>query len=291
LPSTILVTASDAAFFKLLAGLLLSLEAQRGSHAIDIGLFDLGLTTTQRGWVRPRITQSVQPGWDLDVPQTVRDQQPHLRALTVRPFLPRYFPGYEIYIWIDADVWLQNWHGVELYSLGAQSADIAVTPHTDRAYPYNRAISSHAYHGFVRAYGKSVADDLAPRQHMNAGIFAAPSGSPLWRSWASAYEAANAASGGIVTNDQIALNFACHRHGLKMQLLPALYNWQSHLSTPTWDSETRTFCEPHLPHLPISMLHLTHKSKDTIYEIHCTDGRIRRMSLQNPQLQSLLIEE
>lgn len=284
MPSVLIVTASDAGFFKLLTGCLLSLEAHRGTRPIDIGFFDLGLSAAQRDWVRPRVTETVEPGWDLELPAALRETRPHLRALTVRPFLPRHFPGYDIYLWIDADVWLQDWRGVELYCFGAHASDLTVTPHTDRAYPFNRAVSRHAYGEFVQAYGKDVADEIVPRQIVNAGIFAARRDSPLWQSWAEAYQEAIITSHGAMMSDQTALNFVVYRRGLKVHLLPALYNWQSHLALPMWNPKLEKFCEPYLPHATISMMHLTHRSKDRAYDIRGLDGRIRRMTLHNPRV-------
>jgi hypothetical protein len=95
LPSTIIISAADKVFFDLLQGLLLSIEAQRGDSPVDIGLFDLGLTAAQRKWLAPRVTAFVEPGWDLQVPEALRKARPQDRALTVRPFLPRHFPGYD----------------------------------------------------------------------------------------------------------------------------------------------------------------------------------------------------
>jgi len=216
----------------------------------------------------------------------LRREKPYLRGRTARPFLPQHFQGYDTYLWIDADVWLQNWRGVELYSLGAQNSDLTITPHTDRAYPYDSSVYSYRHERFELAYGKAVADELAPQQHMNAGIFAARADSSLWAHWADSYHAAIDASGGTMMSDQIALNFACYRQNFSAHLLPALYNWQSHLSVPIWNPKTAQFCEPNLPHETISMLHLTHTSKDLVYDIRCLGKQPRRMTLRNPQAAS-----
>ncbi len=286
MPSTVIITAANAKFFRLLAGLMLSIERHQGPHKTAVGFLDIGLTPEQRDWLAPRIAQRVEPGWDLELPEKLRREKPHLRALTARPFLPSYFPGYDTYLWIDADVWLQDWRGVELYVRGAQLADLAATPHTDRAYRFNRAIPQHSYQQFTAGYGKAVAGELAHRQHLNAGIFAAQADSPLWSAWADAYQKGIVTSSGVMTNDQTALNVACHSGGLRMQLLPALYNWQCHLALPLWDPRAGRFCEPHLPNAALSMVHLTHTAKDSAYSIRGLDGKVREMTLQNPEVDS-----
>ena len=38
-----------------------------------------------------------------------------LKSQVSRAFLPKYFPKYEKYLWIDCDAWVNNWESVELY--------------------------------------------------------------------------------------------------------------------------------------------------------------------------------
>lgn len=286
MPSTIIVTAADARFFHLLAGLLRSIESQRGTSDIVIGCFDLGLTAGQRAWVETKVNHRIVPGWDLKVPGTWRVGNPHWRALTVRPFLPRHFPGYDTYIWIDSDIWLQDWKGIELYCLGAGHADITATPHTDRAYPFDAGVQRFRHRQFNEGFGNEVADALAPQQHLNAGMFAASADSQLWGHWAEAFQEAIDRSEGKMYSDQIALNYAVFMKQLTVHLLPGIYNWQCHLALPCWNQRTKQFCEPHLPHAPISVMHLTHKSKDRVHDVRALDSRTHRMSLQNPAVES-----
>ncbi|MEQ8355628.1 MAG: hypothetical protein RH942_08825 [Kiloniellaceae bacterium] len=283
MPSTIIITAADGGYFELLRGLMHSLEVQSGGRDIPLGVFDLGLTQEQRGWLAKRASVIIEPGWDLEVPEHVRAERPHARGLTVRPFLPRHFPGYDIYLWIDADVWLQDWRGVELYGLGAQRGCLTATPHSDRAYRVRSDVLSYRRHQLQIGYGKDLADRLFLQHHLNAGIFAAPSDSSVWDDWAVAYQEGIAASGGVMMSDQVALNVACFRHRQKLQMLPALCNWQCHLALPFWDPDAGRFCEPFLPHQPISMLHLTHETKGGAFDIRGLDGRRRQMRLRAPR--------
>ena len=38
-----------------------------------------------------------------------------LKSQVSRAFLPKYFPNYEKYLWIDCDAWVNDWNCVELY--------------------------------------------------------------------------------------------------------------------------------------------------------------------------------
>ncbi|GAB4370989.1 MAG: hypothetical protein Kow00114_31630 [Kiloniellaceae bacterium] len=286
MPSTILVTAADAGFFVLLQDLLATVAAHRPAAyspvAVDLGVCDLGLTAEQRAWVAARVDRIVEPGWDLVLPDDVRAAKPHLRALTLRPFLPRHFPGYETYLWVDADIWLQNWQSVDLHIRAAQSAQLAAVPHIDRAYRFNRAMIRLRHRTFSAGFGKAEADALAFEHHLNAGVFAARAASPLWAAWAEVFQVAIDASDGNVVNDQTALNYAWYRRGLSVHLLPAVCNWPCHMAWPAWDPRRRLFCEPYLPHTPISMLHLTGRTKINLFDVYCLDGRRRRLSFRYP---------
>lgn len=285
----VIVTAADARYFGLLRDLLLSLEAARsqpeatgGTAEVDIGFLDLGLTAEQRAWLAPRVTAMTVPGWDLAVPEAVRAAKPHLRALTVRPFLPRYFPGYDTYFWIDADVWVQRWQGIDMFRQAAQLGDLAATSHSDRCYPHRPGVIRYRHRRLAAGFGKPVADDLIFQHYLNAGVFAAQAGSPLWNVWAEAFQQGIEASQGTVVDDQTALNYSLYHRGLTAHLLPAICNWQNHLAMPAWQPRGGYFCEPYLPHAPIALMHLTYSTKGDAYDVAGLDGGRYRMSLRYP---------
>lgn len=84
------------------------LEQWESRPYADIACFDVGLAPDRRADVARRVAHLIDPGWDLPVDRKLRAQRPALRSITVRPFLPRYLPGYDIYVWIDADAWVQE---------------------------------------------------------------------------------------------------------------------------------------------------------------------------------------
>lgn len=285
----IAVAAADAGYFELLRDLLLSLEAARpqddagaGAAGMDIGLLDLGLAAEQLAWLAPRVTRVVQPGWDLAVPEAVRAAKPHFRALTARPFLPQHFPGYDTYLWLDADVWVQRWQGIALFRQAACLGDVAAVPHTDRAYPHRPDVIAHRHRMVAAGFGKAIADALISQQYLNAGVFAARADSPLWTQWGEAFQQGIEASAGAVVDDQAALNYALHRRGLSAHLLPATCNWQSHLAAPAWQPRGGFFCEPFLPFAPVALMHLTHRTKSAVCNLAGLDGERHRMTLRYP---------
>ena len=42
-------------------------------------------------------------------------------------FLPKYFPSYEKYLWIDCDAWVNNWDSVELYFKACEDGKLGIT--------------------------------------------------------------------------------------------------------------------------------------------------------------------
>ena len=116
----ILVSAADAAYFPLLRDLVTSIRAQPRGAAAEIGVLDLGLAADQIAWLTARGAAIVAPGWDVEFPG--REQTPSsFKAQISRPFLPQHFPGYDAYMWIDADAWLQDWSRSEEHTSELQS--------------------------------------------------------------------------------------------------------------------------------------------------------------------------
>jgi hypothetical protein len=103
------------------------------NREVAIGILDLGLTQAERNWLAEHAAQIVRPAGDVDFPNRERTPET-LKAQVARPFLPRHFPGHEMYFWLDADAWLQEWRTVELYCAAAGRDRLAIVPEIDRAY-------------------------------------------------------------------------------------------------------------------------------------------------------------
>jgi hypothetical protein len=174
-PTRLLIASgSDSSYFPLLRDTVQSVLAQQRN--VGIGILDFGLAPDQREWLADRVTHLVRPGWDLDFPD--RERTPETRkAQLSRPFLRRHFPGYETYLWIDADAWLQDWRTIELYVAAAGHDRLAITPEIDRA--YKRHYKRPKVFGWTlnwkcyrEAFGWRVADQLGRNPILNCGVFA-----------------------------------------------------------------------------------------------------------------------
>ena len=76
--------------------------------------------------------------WNVEVPKYKILGRDHLKTQVARAFLPDYFCDYNVYIWLDADLWLNDYETFKLYEQGALQDCIAITPQSDRAY-FNNA--------------------------------------------------------------------------------------------------------------------------------------------------------
>lgn len=253
----IIVSAADSGYFPLLRDAVLSVRAL--NTGVPIGVLDLGLTAEQLAWLAGQAVRVVRPGWDVEFPG--RDRMPEtFKAQVARPFLPQHFPGYEMYFWLDADAWLQEWRAVELYCQAAGRDKLAITLELDRAYKrhYKRPKlfgMNLVWKTYRAAFGWRVADRLGRNPTANVGVFALHREAPHWAAW-----------GQLMTRvlqrtrffyvEQIALNYAVFGEGLPANFLPAYCNWAVGDALPAFDAARGLFVEPYAPHEAIGVMHL-----------------------------------
>ncbi len=294
---TTIVTASDTAFFPLLRGMIQSILDHPQSAPIDISVLDIGLDDDSLAWLRPRVANIVVPGWDLDYANQ-KSQDRRLLAIAARPFLPKHFPGYDIHVWIDADTWIQDWSAVELYVAAAASGALGIAAEVDRAFvtpipmvkrsttlgiPHYRPVGP--FKMLRDCFGAEAAEAVIKMPMLNAGVFSLPSEAPHWKMWAEAYATA-LKSARAIWLDQVSLNYMVRTAGLKVEVLPALYNWTCHLALPKVDAASRRLVEPYLPHREIGIVHLTAGTKRGNVDLETTDGQIVSRSLRYPGLET-----
>jgi hypothetical protein len=254
----IAITGGDANYFDLLRDCVGSLRATEEGRAMALGILDCGLTDEQRAWFAAQGATLVVPVWDFDFPGRSGLKDGY-KALTARPFLPRYFPGFDLYFWIDADCWVQQGDAVALFLRAARTGALAVAPeihrsmrHYHHAWTEFSTINGAAY---AAAFDQQTAARLIRYPLINAGVFALRAGAPHWQGWADLLNAALQRSPEMT--DQLALNVLIYDHGLACEKLPSRCNWPVHHATPAWDAERSLFVEPAMPYDPLGILHMT----------------------------------
>ena len=124
--SIAIVSGSDARYFSILMDLVNSLRENASGVVFDFCLYDVGLTPEQRRQVEPHCRAIFDLDWCMDFPE--RDKVPgHHRLRVCKPFMPKHFPGYDIYIWLDADLWVQDATVLDIFARAAGRGKLAIT--------------------------------------------------------------------------------------------------------------------------------------------------------------------
>lgn len=282
---TIIISGADAGYFSLAQDFFNSLGNHKYKYDFDLGMLDIGLTDDQRKWFTERKINVVPVQSDIEFP--ARDdferQQASYRTLTARPFLRRYFPGYDVYVWIDADVWIQTPEAIDVMIEGAASNDaIHMAMEFDRSYTmfFEKPTMWNVYHEWYQACynDENVTATMTLKPMLNAGVWAISKTSPVWDAWLKIYtdvlQRIPKLTNQTIMTDQLALNIVAYMVKAPFVVLPAAYNWLTFFATPMLDKATGLYVEPLPPYKPISMFHLTQKPKTKIETIRCTDGTI-----------------
>lgn len=301
----IIVTGADSGFFEMLQDLVLSIRELPEGRDCALAVLDFGLTDEQRGWLVPRVTYIAKPDWDIKFPSMDRTPE-YKKSSVVTPFLPKYFPGHGVYIWIDADAWLQDWLAIPLLVEGARRDGLAAVLEVDRNYDSLTSglrLHLHKHNPLLRGRIRKVRSLLQRRMDkfyppsggqryllkplINAGIFAIAADAPHWAAWADSYRRARIRDYRDLS-DQVPLNHAVYTRGLPVHRLPAWCNWVCCHALPMIDTERRLLVEPSLPHHPIGILHMAAGTKDGTHEMHMIDGGTVVSALRRRDVQALL---
>ncbi|MFN3701827.1 MAG: hypothetical protein ACK4VI_09975 [Alphaproteobacteria bacterium] len=261
-----LVSGCNDAYFPMLKEWIHSVRRFAQSREMDICILDAGLTDAQKRELEPHVAMIVNPDWPCDIPASKIRGREYLKACACRPFIPQMFPGYDMYFWMDADTWVQDWRGIELYLQGARLKRLAITGQVDRGYfrqirvkwlggwPYK--IRGFYFSNALKAFGFQTAKELLPYHVLNAGSFALHKDAPHWNRWQSLVVQA-LRKGKVFTAEQLTLGMLTYlEDDYPVEILPAWTQWLCE-NKPLWDEKRGVFTENFLPHEPISIVHIS----------------------------------
>ena len=123
----VIVSLADANYFQLLNELIDSIVRFEESKNVAICILDAGLTEEQRNILSKKVDEIKTADWDIDVPGYKVKGKEWLKSQVSRAFLPKYFPKYKNYLWIDCDAWVQDWPSVELYFKACENGKLGIT--------------------------------------------------------------------------------------------------------------------------------------------------------------------
>lgn len=281
-----IVTASNDAYLGSLNELLRSLQGFERYCPAEIYVLDVGLTPGQADALRSEGCALTRPGWDVDI-SPWQGVPEWFKAMTARPFLPKHIAGPDVFLWLDADIWVQDQAMLYDYVRVAQSGAFAVCLEMDRNYDnmFMRNASKEIYHdNLLKYYGEGAANRLIHLPMMNCGAFAMRRDHPLWTLWQTTM------AGAVKKHcsnflEQTALNMATYSNNVTPHFLPARYNWMACHALPLLDDVSGSFVEPALPHDRIGLMHLAcglWKRDDIEYQT--LSGATRKGALRLPQV-------
>lgn len=265
-----IVTGADATYAGMLEECLRSIRDKPESRQVTLCLLDVGLGE-HRDRLATLADKLVEPGWDIDFPARPRTPG-YYRAMFARPFLPRHFPGHRLYLWIDADAWVQDWRAIELFIEGARQTDpasgrpcLAVVPELDRSYR-NFFGAWQEFHDVIHksyadAFDAPTADELVRYPLINSGVFAMRAEAPHWQAWADTLRASLQQTTSSLV-EQTVINHVVYRQKLPAAFLPSWCNWICHHAAPRRDPSTGMLTEPLLPYQRLGIVHRTMWTKN-----------------------------
>lgn len=274
----IIVTAADSGYFPFAKDMIDSVVAS-GRTDFSMGMLDLGLTPEQCAWLLERGVAVRSPLTLLDLQSLAPEDRSKLGYLA-RPFLRENYPGHEVYVWLDADTWLQEASALDELVAGARAVGAAVITQTDSAYRFWPWLVGWKLKHFVKGYGAMAGLWLGSRPHINNGVFAMSASAPHWDHWRHRYQKAIDRTSIPAPHDQFGLNAAVYLDRLPTRFLSAGFNWICDLSAPMWNAEARRFCKPYVPHESIGVLHLAGAAKFEEFDVRTTFGKTRRSKLR-----------
>jgi hypothetical protein len=277
----IIITGGDAHFFPFLVAAIDSLRSHEQTAGRDLGVIDQGLTHEQRACLAELGCTIVKPEWTLPVPPAAR--QLRYIGLVARTALRDYFPGYRVYLWFDADAWMQTPEFVGAYIEGAKTHGAAVA--REDGVGYRREWSDIRWWAgnMIASFGLRDGIRCSVATSINIGVVCLSDTAPHWDAWTRLYTTA-LESTGKVNMDQHAFLAAIHLERLETTFLPARFNWLPHLSCPIWNPQSRLLCEPAAPYRPLSVIHLAGPRKDRPYELAQLSGGSLATSLTYPAM-------
>ena len=290
----IIISSSDNNYFFLIKELHSSLKNKGVLDEYDFAILDTGLKEKQKNYFKDYNVLIKSAEWNVEVPNYKILGRENLKTQVARAFLPDYFNNYKVYVWLDADMWLNDFESFYFYEKGALNDRLTIVPQSDRAYIKNanvewlfgfpKKIKTINYKNISKSISKSLGRKYAFHSTLNAGAFAINDNVKTWKCFQKNIRLA-AKKGRIFGTDQVALALSIYEDGLPSEFLPAYCNWMCEFNMPKFDNEKNQFIEPYIPNHPIALVHLAglddiRLDKNILSDVETLDGLQIKKSLR-----------
>ena len=290
----IIVSSSDSKYFFLLKELFLSLDKSGILSEYQFAILDTGLLEDQKFFFLDNNVIIKEAIWNTPVPKFKILGRDNLKTQVARAYLPDYFQDYKLYIWLDADMWLNDVDSFSFYEKGALNDKLTIVPQSDRAYVKNanvewlfgfpKKIKTINYKNISKSISRSLGRKYAFHSTLNAGAFAINDNSKIWGCFQKNVKLA-ARKGRIFGTDQVALALSIYEDNIPSEFLPAYCNWMCEFNMPKFDNDKSQFVEPYIPNHPIALVHLAglddiRQNRNILSNVETLDGLRIKKSLR-----------
>lgn len=270
----VIVTGSDKKYYPFLKNLVNSLINSNSLDICDLCILDVEDNSQYLEELDSKITKKKKANFNLNI--LFKDRQDWFKLLTERPFMKDYFPGYDKYIWMDADTEVLSNDGIKNIIDACEDKDLAIAPEINESYVFKNSkfgikkifksyykISGWSFKNYRKYFSDRIGEDLFFKPLFNNGIFCLKSTSKIWDLWKTEYQGAlNKAktSYGIKT-DQLSLNKIIYENFEKISILDSTNNWLVSRSEKI-KRINNDFFTPSFPNRKINILHYTQLNFD-----------------------------
>ena len=296
----VIVSLADSNYYPLLCELIDSIKRFSESNNTAICILDAGLSDGQKKELSSKVDEIKLAEWDIKVPDSKIKGREWLKSQVSRAFLPKYFPSYEKYLWIDSDAWVNDWKTVEIYFKACDNGKLGITQTIGPGYKITSRVdwvfgklavikSQNFKHAIKSNISYEKARKLAFAPHINIGVFSLEKNSICWNSWQDNLRQ-TLTGGEIFGSEQLAMNMSVYIDNIETEFLPLNCNWITSNLLPKFDEENKTFVEPYLPNYKIGIMHLAagiwkdnkdmRLDKDIKIDIKTLTGKILNKSLR-----------
>ena len=262
----VIVSLADANYFSLLEELVDSIKRFKESENVAICILDAGLEKEQIEKLSKKVDEIKPAEWDIEVPGYKVKGKEWLKSQVSRAFLPKYFPSYEKYLWIDCDAWVNDWNSVDLYFKACDNGRLGITQTIGPGYKITSKVnwlfgklalikSQNFKHAVKSQIGYADARKLAFAPHINIGVFSLEKDSKGWSVWQNNL-LKTLKAGNIFGSEGLAINMSVYIDNLETEFLPLNCNWIISNLLPKYDERQKVFVEPYLPNYRIGIIHL-----------------------------------
>ena len=260
-----IVSLADSNYFELLLELISSIKRFPQSKNISICILDAGLKDNQLDILKKNVAVIKKAEWDIDLPFYKKNKE-WLKSQVSRAFLPKYFPEYEKFLWIDCDAWVNSWECVENYFKACDDNKLGITQSIGPGYRILAkvnwifgkfaSIKTQNYkHAKSSGISENDARKLAFAPHLNIGVFSLKKNSPIWETWQRNLKK-TLSKGRVFGSEGLAINISVYIDNVQTEFLPISHNWITSHLLPIYDQQNNIFREPNIPHQEIGIIHL-----------------------------------